>query len=518
MMITRRTILRGATIGVAGITVAPWRGLAQSAAPARRLGGSLTVAIFADPLTFDPHLAGNLQGRAACRAIHDTLLTIDQQGRLAPGLAQSWEQPDDKTIVLHLRQGVKFQDGTPFDAAAVKYNIDRIRGGKLGVGAIRAGEIRTLDTVTVPDAATVVLRLKTPFSAFLFPFTDVTGCIGSPTAFERWGLDYALHPAGTGPFKLVEYLKDAHTVMERNGDYWMTDKPLLDRLTLRPIPTDSTRLAELRAGGVQIAEALPLQDVQRLRAADEFVVSEKVGFRWEYFGLNLHEQYPGSNKALRQAFQWAIDREALHRVAYFGTGSIGYDGILPGSPFHDPNYKPFHHDLDRAKRLIEQSGLSTPITLQAPLQPDPVKQRAAQVLQANIAPLGIRLAIQQVDTAGYGAALQSGTLPIDLQGWWGYRPDPDQYLSILLGSWGSYAKYNAYDNPAMDSLIRGQEGATSEAERRTYFRQMSDLMNDDAPYVPWHYSSDFKGLTHNVRGFVHPQDGIIDFREIWVAA
>jgi len=298
----------------------------------------------------------------------------------------------------------------------------------------------------------------------------------------------------------------------------MTDKPLLDRLTLRPIPTDSTRLAELRAGGVQIAEALPLQDVQRLRAADEFVVSEKVGFRWEYFGLNLHEQYPGSNKALRQAFQWAIDREALHRVAYFGTGSIGYDGILPGSPFHDPNYKPFHHDLDRAKRLIEQSGLSTPITLQAPLQPDPVKQRAAQVLQANIAPLGIRLAIQQVDTAGYGAALQSGTLPIDLQGWWGYRPDPDQYLSILLGSWGSYAKYNAYDNPAMDSLIRGQEGATSEAERRTYFRQMSDLMNDDAPYVPWHYSSDFKGLTHNVRGFIHPQDGIIDFREIWVAA
>ena len=207
------------------------------------------MAIFADPLTFDPHLAGNLQGRAACRAIHDTLLTIDQQGRLAPGLAQAWDQPDDKTIVLRLRPGVTFHDGTTFDAAAVKYNIERIRSGKLGVGAIRAGEIRTLDTVTVQDAATVVLRLKTPFSAFLYPFTDMAGCIGSPTAFERWGLDYALHPAGTGPFKLAEYLKDAHTVLERNGAYWMTGKPLLDRLTLRPIPTDSTRLAELRAGG-----------------------------------------------------------------------------------------------------------------------------------------------------------------------------------------------------------------------------------------------------------------------------
>ena len=117
------------------------------------------------------------------------------------------------------------------------------------------------------------------------------------------------------------------------------------------------------------------------------------------------------------------------------------------------------------------------------MQPDPVKQRAAQVLQANIAPLGIRLAIQQVDTAGYGAALQSGTLPIDLVGWWGYRPDRDQYLSILLASRGSYAKYNAYDNPAMDTLIHGEEGATSEAERRKYFRQSLDLMNADAPYV-----------------------------------
>jgi peptide/nickel transport system substrate-binding protein len=513
-MVTRRTIIRGAVAGVASFAGGGRLALGQGAPTAPRSGGTLTVAIFADPLTFDPHLAANVQGRSACRAIHDALLTVDQRGRLAPGLAESWEQPDDKTVVLHLRQGVKFHDGTTFDAAAVKYNIDRIRSGKLGASGIRAGEITALDTIETPDAATVVLHLKAPFSAVLYPFTDMVGCIGSPTAFERWGADYGLHPAGTGPFKLVEYLKDAHTVLERNSAYWMAGKPLLDQLVLRPIPTDSTRLAELRSGGVQIAEALPLQDVQRLRQANEFVISEKVGFRWEYFGLNLHEEYPGKNRALRQAFQWAIDREALHHVAYFGTGSIGYDGILPGSPFHDANYKPFTHDPDRAKRLIEQSGLSTPIVFQAPLQPDPVKQRAAQVLQANIAALGIKVEIQQVDTAGYGATLRSGELSIDLQGWWGYRPDPDQYLAILLGSWGSYAKYNNYNNPKMDALIQGEQGARSEAERRAIFRQISDLMNEDAAYVPWHYSSDFKGLSRKVAGFVHPQDGIIDFREL----
>ena len=179
-MITRRGIMGGAAAAAAGMLARGSPGLAQPAV--QRQGGSLSVAIFADPLTFDPHLAGNVQGREACRAIHDTLLTVDQQGRLAPGLAEKWEQPDDKTIVLHLRQGIKFHDGTAFDSAAVKYNIDRIRSGKLGTAGIRAGEIITLDTIDVPDAATVVFHLKSPFSAFLFPFTDMTGCIGSPTA------------------------------------------------------------------------------------------------------------------------------------------------------------------------------------------------------------------------------------------------------------------------------------------------------------------------------------------------
>jgi peptide/nickel transport system substrate-binding protein len=276
---------------------------AQSANPAAKRGGTLAAAIFADPLSFDPHITGNLQGRAACRAIHDTLLTVDAKGLLAPGLVETWERPDDKTFVLKLRAGLKFHDGSALDAAAVKYNIDRIRNP--GTNSIRGGEITALDTVTVVDARTVRLALKYPFAAFLYPFTDVSGCIGSPTAFEKWGQDYTLHPAGAGPFTLGEYQKDARTVLERNPNYWAAGKPYLDRVVLRPIPTDSTRLAELRSGGVQLAEALPLQDIARLRQGQELVVSEKVGFRWEYFGFNLRDQYPGKSKKFRQAFQYA---------------------------------------------------------------------------------------------------------------------------------------------------------------------------------------------------------------------
>jgi len=126
-MLTRRVFLQATTAGAASALWAPRPGLAQTAPAAIKRGGSLTAAIFADPLTFDPHFTGNLQGRTATRAIHDTLLRVNAQGRLAPGLVESWEQTDDRTFVLRLRANLKFQDGTSLDAAAVKFNIDRIR-------------------------------------------------------------------------------------------------------------------------------------------------------------------------------------------------------------------------------------------------------------------------------------------------------------------------------------------------------------------------------------------------------
>ena len=360
-MTTRREFLKTSAAAAVAGGLLPYAARAPAAV---KDGGTLTVALFADPRTLDPHLTGNLQGRATTQAIHDTLLEVDGNGHLVPGLVESWEWKDDRTVVLTTRSGVKFHDGTDFDAEAVRYNLERIRNPD--TGSIRGGEISVLDTIEVVDAKTVKLSLKQPFAAFLFPLVDVAGCVASPTALERWGQEYGLHPAGTGPFAATEYLKDAHTILERNGDYWNAGKPHLDRLVLRPIPVDSTRLAELRSGGVQLAESLPLQDIPRLREGDEIVVSEKVGFRWEWFGFNVREEYAGRSRKLRQAFQWAIDREALHHVAYFGTGSIGYDGILPGSPFHDPDYKPYERDLDKAKRLVEESGLDRPIELLGP--------------------------------------------------------------------------------------------------------------------------------------------------------
>lgn len=510
-MITRRGFIQNSVACASSVLPSSFSQIAKAK---EKAGGTITVAIFADPLTFDPTLALSLQGRAAARAIHDTLFTLDRQGRLAPGLATSWQQSDEKTFIVQLRSGISFQDGTSFDAAAVKFNIDRLRDPALG--SIRAGEISTLDTVEIVDTHTIRMKLKAPFAAFLFPFTDVCGCIGSPTAMQKWGKDYGLHPVGTGPFRLVEYQKDSRSVLEKNPTYWDGPKPYLDRIILRPIPTDSTRLGELRAGGVQIAEALPLQNIVQLRQSKDVTVAETPGFRFEYFGFNCGDQFAGRSVKFRQAFQWAINREALHQVAYFGTGSIGYDLILPGSPFFDPNYKPFKFDMDKAKRLIDESGVSIPTTIRAPLIYDPAKQRAAQLFQESASKLGITISIEQVDHAAYATELRTNKMPIDLQGFWGYRPDPDQYLTSLCHSTGSYAKFANYRSQSMDALIKEEQLAHSEEERRLSFRRISDLINEDSVYIPWHYSSDFKGFNPKVKGFIPRQDGIIAFQELWL--
>ena len=500
--------------GIGSASVLPLRH-ARAATP----GGTLTVAIFADPLGFDPHLAGNLQGRAACRAVHDTLFTLDSAGRLAPGLAESWTAPDDRTFVLTLRQGIKFHDGTPFDAEAVVYNIRRIFDPAIAaIGGIRAGEISALDKAETAGAHTVRLVLKYPFAAFLFPFTDVAGCIGSPAAMERLKQDYAFAPIGdraVHPQGIPEGLAFGIRPQSR-----VLAARQAGRRPAHPPPHSHRQHAARRASGRRGADrrgaaaaghppAAPGQPDRRVRAR---------GLPLGYFGFNLRAGMPGQPEKLRQAFQYAIDREALHQVAYYGTGAIGYDGILPGNPFFDANYKPYAYDVGKAKRLIDEAKLTGPVTFTAPLQPDPVKQRAAQVFQANARRSGSRgSSCRQIDSAGYRNALTAGTLQLDLQGWWGYRPDPDQYLAILLGSSGSYAKSNGYANPEMDRLILAERSAASEADRRPLFRRMSELMNQDAAYVPWHYTSDFKGLSPKVRGFLHAPDGIIAFQDISLA-
>jgi peptide/nickel transport system substrate-binding protein len=517
--ITRRNLVRGAAgLGLAAPIITSGWGretrAAQDSTPTADIpsGGSFVAGHQTSILSMDPAATGEPQVRTIRNCVTEALFDLDADANLIPRLAESWEQPDETTYVLHLRQGIKFHDGTPFDAEVVKFNLERMLNPE--TQNVWASELAQLDSVEVLDTNTVQLKTKALLAAFLIPLYDVSGMQLSPAAVEQWGADIGFHPVGTGPFTFVEFIKDQHVVLARNPDYWQEGKPYLDNLEFRYIPVDSTRLTELRSGGIQLAEYLPFQDIARLTDSQEVVVSQRPGFRVDYLNFNVTRE-PGSIKEFRQAWNYLIDRDAFMSGSYFGTGAPAWDLFLPGTRFADPNYKPMTRDVAKGKELLAASGVQLPVDLTIYTTQDPVEQRDAQIVQANVAEAGINVQLEVVDEARYNEIHQprpdgsAGDFVVQLS-WWGFRPDPDQYLRVILKTDGSW-NWGKYSNPEFDAMLVAEETELDDAKRIAIYRDIAKLLTDDAPVIPYHFGANVKGLSPNVAGFVHRADGLVRY-------
>ncbi len=517
-LITGLRVAGGLALAACGAAPsAPAASAGASKAPgAVKTGGELLIADFSDQKTLDPAQLNSTPMRNIGRAIHDTLVDIDLKGNYVPVLAESWETPDPKTWVMRLRKGIKYPDGTAFDAEAVKFNIDRHLDPKTKSKQI--GEILNVDKVEVVDSSTVRFRLKAPSAGFLSPFVDRTGFMASPAAVQKWGNDdYGLHPVGVGPFRLVDHKDDLYYTVERNPDYWDKGKPYVDKITWKIIPLDATRLVELRSGGVHIAEDLPLQNVQQMRSMTEIALSERPGARFYFARWNMDDPF-GKSLELRQAFNWALDRESINKAVFFGTGVIGYDPFLPGQPFYDDKYKPFTRDMAKAKALIDKAQL--PSSKKFTIYPDSgaIGQKLAQIMQANLGELGLSVEIKYEDGAATQARADRGdwVLTMSSTGRFAFRPDPAQYLGPLWHSKSTYYKTGKLVDPATDKLIEDGEAELDVAKRRTIYRKLADRINELASTAFFENSSDFKGLSPKLRGFVHMPDVINRFKDLWL--
>jgi peptide/nickel transport system substrate-binding protein len=485
-----------------------------TAAAAAKPGGMLIVADRLDNKTLDPAYISDSPARRIGRAIYDTLVDVDPQGKIVPVLAESWDTPDAKTYVLHLRQGLQYTDGTDFDAAAVKFNMDRHLDPK--VASKQIGTLLSVASVDAVDKYTVRFNLKAPSAAFLSTFFDRVGFIASPTAVQKWGdKDYGLHPVGVGPFQLVDYQADQQYVVQRNPNYWDKGRPYLDGITFKDIPADATRETELRSGGAHMAEDLPLQDVERMRSMTEFHLNEQPGARFYFARWNLDDPV-GSNQSLRQALNWFVDRDAIHKAIFFNTGTIGYDPFTPGTAFYDPNYAPFRRDLDKAKALLEQANFPSPVKFTIYTDPEAIGQKLAQVYQANFADVGINLDIQTEDAATIvqREASPNWVLSIRSTSWFGYRPDPAQYLATLWDSKSTYYPVGKQQDPQSDQLIESGEAESDPTKRYQIYRQLADRLNVVASTSFFQLGADFKGIAPNVQGFVSMPDSIVRYKNV----
>lgn len=523
---SRRQFLSGALRVAGGLAIAacapsapasPAASATSSAAVIKK-GGKLAVATLGDQKTLDPAYITTFYARTVSREIYDTLVDIDPKGNFIPALAERWEMSDPRTWLVHLRTGVRYPDGTEFDAEVAKFNIDRHLDP--ATKSRQVGEINTIDKVEIVDKGTVRIRLKSQLAegAFLSPFYDRVGYMPSPAAVQKWGNEqYGLHPVGLGPFRLVDYKDSSYYVVERNPDYWDKGKPHVDQVTWKIVPLDATRLIELRSGGVHVGLDLPLQNVTQMKSMPEIVLSEKAGARFYFMRWNLESPF-GKSLEMRQALNWLLDREAIFNAVFFKTGVIGFDPFLPGQPFHDPNYKPFTRDLSKAKALLDKAQLPTPRKFTIYTDSGAIGQKLAQITQANLAEVGIDVDIRTEEIAALQAHDDSGDLTLSMSstGRFAYRPDPAQYIGSQWYSKSTYYKHGKLVDAETDKLIDQGQAESDKAKRYAIYRQLAVRLSELASSVFFEHAADFTGVSPKLRGFTHMPDALPRLKGAWL--
>jgi peptide/nickel transport system substrate-binding protein len=331
--------------------------IALSLAFAAVAGGSamaqshLRIGLAEDPDVLDPTLARTYVGRIVFSSICDKLFDIDDKLNVVPQLATGHEtSADGLTVTIKLRSGVKFHDGEVFDAAAAKYSLERHLNMK---GSFRKPEIASIDSVEVADPSTLKLHLKVPFSPLLAQLTDRAGMMVSPKAAEAAGDKFGLRPVCAGPYKFVERVQQDRIVVEKFADYWNKDKVFIDKITYLPVVDSTVRLANLRSGGLDLIERVLATDIKTVRDNPKLKLINAVELGYQGLTINLSNGPKAvsplaKDARVRQAFELAIDRDALNQVVFNGEFVVGNQWINPTNPYYQQSLPVPQRDLAKA--------------------------------------------------------------------------------------------------------------------------------------------------------------------------
>lgn len=458
---------------------------------------TLKIGTYTTFETLDPVTSHTLVDLQVMDNIYGTLLKASPSGKLGPGILEKWEIKDGGLVyVLHLRHGVKFQDGTPFNAQAVKDDWERILNP--ASDSVQLSNLGPVKSIQVNSAHTLTVTFKQPFAPFLDNLTAAIGMIPSPTAVKKEGKDFGTHPVGAGPFEMKSWVPGGAITLIKNPDYWHTGFPLLNKVVFDPIISASTMVTALDSGQIQIADVLDPSQVSQVQSSDA-TVSQVPGLGW--FALNLNETSgPLANVHARRAIQYAIDRKAIKKVVYDGTGALANSQFSPSSWAYDPNI-PIVYSLKKARRELKEAGLPNGFSFTLQAQNTEKYILLTQVIQAQLAKVGIHVKVDLLDTSTYLTNLNSGGYQADFINMSGSL-DPNAVSYIFDESSADVVK-NGFDNPTVNSLMNKALVTSNENVRKKYYREAAVLMNQDVPMVNLINPAIIVGLSKEVHGFVN---------------
>ncbi|MFJ5772260.1 ABC transporter substrate-binding protein [Psychrobacillus sp. NPDC093180] len=457
-----------------------------------------------DSTSLDPSTVTEGESFKVTKNIYETLLNFGEQDTtIHEGLATKWEPSEDGlTYTFTLREGVKFHDGTDFNAEAVVKNFERWANGsedkfpyyKSMFGGFKGEEGHVIESVTAEGDYTVVFKLTRAQAPFLKNIAMSPFAIASPTAFEKDGEKFGDNPVGTGPFKFVEWKRNDSITIEKFDGYWDEALPKLDKVIFRSIPDNSARLNDLLNGAIDLADGINPADGTTVEGDSSLQLFERPSMNVGYLGLTTTRP-PFDNAKVRQALNYAIDKEAIVEAFFEGRAEVAKNPLPSSIPGFNDDITGYEYDPEKAKELLAEAGFADGFEMELwampvprPYMPD--GKKVAEAIQKNLEDIGVKAEIVSYEWATYLDKASKGEADAFLLGWTGDNGDADNFIYVLLdGDNIGSNNYTYYDNKDLHKILIEAQTEVDEEKRNELYKQAQEIIFEDAPWVPLAHST-----------------------------
>ncbi|WPK13431.1 glutathione ABC transporter substrate-binding protein [Lysinibacillus louembei] len=484
-------------------------------------GGNLVLEVLSEAVELDPHGSNDVPSNNVQANIYETLVVRNfDTGEIEPLLAESWEQIDDLTLQLKLRQDVKFHDGTPFNAEAVKINLDRLLDPV--VASPRASNFEPIESVTVVDEYTVDIKTKAPYGPLLAVLTHAGGYMISPAViakdYEEAGDDASklrayvnANPVGTGFLKYDAWVPGQEIRLVKNEEYW-GEKVAYDSAVFKTVPESATRAADLEVGNAHIID--PVQPTEVAMVENFATVNEQPSMSIAYIGFNA-QKAPFDNEKVRLAISKAIDREEILQGVYDGFGVAAKGPLSPMIWGQSDDIVPQDYNIEEAKALLAEAGYPDGFKTAIWTNDNPQRQQIAIVLQEKLKQLNIDVSIEVMEWGAYLEKTGAGDHEMFILGWSASTGDADGALYPLFHT-SDIGNNNRtrFSNAEVDKLLDAARVETDSDTRLGYYKEIQTLLNEKAPAAFLHHQAYLTGVSKKVTDFTVDPTGIYKIQHV----
>ncbi len=492
--------------------------LPASAAPA-----TAVMAVDSTFTTFDPYDANDTLSQAVAKSFYEGLFGFDKDLKLENVLATGYTaSPDARVYTITLRHGVKFQDGTDFDAAAVKANFDRVTDAANHLK--RYAMFNRIEKTSIVSPDTVQVTLKEPFSAFINVLAHPSAVMISPAAMKKWGREIGLHPVGTGPFELVAWNQTGDVTVKKFDGYWKKGYPKIDAIDWKPVSDNNTRAALMKTGEADFAFRIPYEQAAALKANSKVDVVERSSIIERYISMNMLHK-PFDNPKVREALNYAINRDALIKVAYGGFAKPA-DGIVPPGIDYSVKIGTWKYDPAKARALLSEAGYPNGFeTILWSAYANSTSQKVLQFVQQQLAQVGVKVQVQALEAGEGVAKVESAQDPdkapvrMYYSGWSASTGEANWALSPLLASSSMPPKMMNtayYKNAQVDDDLAQALKTTVRERKSALYTDAQQRIWADMPWIPLVQESIVYAHSKRLHGAYVMPDGSFNFTDISV--